>query len=192
MKLRSLLATGLIALTMCSTVFAAERYDGNKIIAGEGIPEGYYCLYNTSETRSASYSIKNGSYKLVNDTFNYNAIVYLDSDDVLYMENCYAVPLDDARINPINEFMGEVGTHIRPGEYQLVFLRDSSQSGLCTIYNSIDFHNYYDDDEDNDAEEDNIEKEVKVSNGSDTTIELEEGQYVKLDGCYLTDVDDDD
>ena len=114
----------------------------------------------------------------------------MDSDDVLYMENCYAVPLDDARINPINEFMGEVGTHVRPGEYQLVFLRDSSQSGLCTIYNSIDFHNY--DDEDTDAEEDNIEKEVKVSNGSDTTIELEEGQYVKLDGCYLTDVDDDD
>ena len=41
MKLRSLLATGLISLTMCSTAFAAERYDGNKIIAGEGIPGGY-------------------------------------------------------------------------------------------------------------------------------------------------------
>ena len=57
MKLRSLLATGLIALTMCSTVFAAERYDGNKIIAGEGIPEGYYCLYKEKLPGLSKYVI---------------------------------------------------------------------------------------------------------------------------------------
>lgn len=185
----ALLASSMAFTAYASNAFYDETYTGNKIIAGEGIPSGTYCLLRSSETKQGSYSIKSGSYKLINDTFGYNAIIYLEPDDVLYMENCYAVPIDDARINIANEFMGEVGTHISAGDYEVHFLRDSSQTGLCTIYDTIDFHFY----EDKDDTAEDHSKETKISNGSEgTQIKLEEGQYVKLDGCYLTGIDEDE
>lgn len=165
-------------------------YTGNKVVAGEGIPAGEYCLFNSSETKDASYSIKSGSYRLINDTFPYNVIVDLQDDDVLYMENCYAVPLSDAKINPINECMVKVGEHIKAGKYTIKFFRDNSQTGLCSVYDSLDFHED-EDDPDGTTIEDH-QKITKISNGGDTEITLKEDEYVKLDGCYLYDVEDDD
>lgn len=164
-------------------------YSGNKIVAGEGIPAGEYCLFNKSETKSANYSIKSGTYRLISDTFSYNAIVDLDADDVLYMENCYAVPLEEAKINPINECMVKVGEHIKAGKYSIKFLRDNSQTGTCVIYDSLDFHED-EDDPDGTTIKDH-QKVTKISNGGDTEITLEDDTYVKLDGCYLYDVDED-
>lgn len=190
----ALLLTSVVLALGCSVVALAKSghyddiYEGNKIIAGDGIPSGMYCLYNKSETKSASYSVKSGSYRLISDTFKYNAIVYLEDDDVLYLDSCYAVPLEDARINPVNECMVEVGEHIPSGKYRVMFLRDNSQSAVCTIYDTLDFH----DEEDEDETAEDVSETKKISNGSDAEIELEEGQFVKLDGCYLYDLEDED
>ena len=107
---------------------------------------------------------------------------------MLYLDSCYAVPLEVARINPVNECMVEVGEHIPAGKYRVMFLRDSSQSAVCTIYDTLDFH----DEEDEDETAKDVSETKKISNGSEAEIELEDGQFVKLDGCYLYDLEDED
>lgn len=196
--LSSLFALSMTALALCSGSFTSlandasdfykDVYDGNKAIVGDSIPSGYYCLYNKKDNKNASYSIKSGTYVLISDSFRYNEIVYVEDDDILYLTNCYAVPLENARINPVEECMVEVGEHIKEGKYKLEFMRGSSNSATCTVYDSLDFH----DEEDDDTDIEDLSETTKISNGSDTEIELKDGQFVKLSGCRLIDVDDDD
>lgn len=173
-----------------ATDFYNTVYDGTRLIAGDDIHPGYYCLYNNKDNKEASYSIKSGTYILINDTFRYNAIAYLEDGDSLHMTNCYAVPLEEARIIPVEDCMVEVGNHIKPGQYKIEFVRGSSNSATCTVYDTLDFHSN-NDKEDKDLAEEKSEV-YKVSNGSKAEVELKDGQYVHLSGCKLIDIDEDD
>lgn len=194
-KLTTLLLCGALSIsgTLLSfandaSYFYNDTYEGTKFIIGESMPDGYYCLYNTKDNKKASYSIKSGSYVLISDSFKYNAIVYVEDADVMHLTNCYAVPLDQARINPVEECMVMVGEHIPAGTYELNFMRGSSNTGTCTVYETLDFH---DDFEEDDTTVEDVSKVTKISNGSTTKVELEEGQYVQLSGCRLVTIEED-
>lgn len=195
-KLTTLAICGALSVSSAIMAFAAndasyfyrDVYEGTKIVIGKDMPDGYYCLYNTKDTKNASYSVKSGSYVLISDSFKYNAIVYVEDDDILNLTNCYAVPLDLARINPVEECMVLVGEHVPAGKYKLDFVRGSSNTATCTVYETLDFHD--EEDEDDTTVEDKSDV-TKISNGSNTTIEVENGQYLKLSGCRLVTITDD-
>lgn len=176
----------LLSFANDASYFYNDVYEGTKFIIGESMPNGYYCLFNTKDTKKASYSIKSGSYVLISDSFKYNAIVYVEDDDVMHLTNCYAVPLDQARINPIEECMVMVGEHIPAGTYQLDYLRGTSNAATCTVYETLDFHDEYEEDK---TTVEDVSEVTKISNGSTTKVELEEGQYVQLNGCRLITVE---
>lgn len=165
-------------------------YEQSTLEVGEDIPSGEYCLFNSKDTGNASYSIKNGSKVLVSDSFKYNAIVYLENDDTLYLTNCYAVDYSEARIQPVEECMIKVGDdgQVKPGKYCIKFVRSSSTNATATVYSTIDFHNYDEDDEDSE----DTEKVYTVSNGGIRKLELKEGEYINLSGCKLMGLDEDD
>lgn len=190
-KLLTVLATGVMTMLMSTVAFASSKpndiYVGNKLIAGDGIPSGYYCLYNSKDTAYASFSIKDGTYLLANDSFKYNHVIYLDDDDVLYMSGCYAVPYDEARIITVDECMFKVGDQIKAGEYVVSFMRGSSGTATCTIWDTLDFHSELDDD----GKEVEFDEDVhKISNGSSTKIKLEDDDWVMLSGCRITGAED--
>lgn len=164
-------------------------YEGNTIEVGEDIPSGEYCLFASKDTSQASYSIKNGSKVLISDSFKYNAIVDLEDDDTLHLTNCYVVPYEDARIQPIEECMIKVGDdgQVKPGKYCIRFVRGNSFSGTATVYESINFH--YDEKDDDDEHDERV---YSVSNSGITKITLKEGNYVMLNGCRLLGVNEDD
>lgn len=163
-------------------------YEGNTIEVGDDISPGEYCLFASKDTSQASYSIKNGSKVLISDSFRYNAIVDLDDEDILYLNNCYAVPYEDARIQPVEECMLKVGDdgQVKPGKYCIRFVRGNSFSGTATVYEGIDFH-YDEDDKDNEHEE----RVYSVSNSGVTKVTLKDGDYVMLNGCRLLGVHED-
>lgn len=195
-RLATLAICGALSISSAMLVFANDAsyfyndvYEGTKIVIGKDMPADYYCLFNTKDNKQASYSVKSGSYVLISDSFRYNAIVYVEDDDVLHLTNCYAVPLDQARINPVEECMVMVGENIPAGEYGLEFVRGSSNTATCTVYETLDFHD--EEDEDDTTVEDKSEV-TKISNGSTGKVTVEEGQFVKLSGCRLTTIDKDD
>lgn len=166
------------------TIYENTSYE----IGGEMSP-GEYCLFASKDSAKASYSVKNGSKVLVSDTFNYNAIVYVEDSDLLYMTNCYAVPYSDARIQPVEECMIKVGDdgQVKAGEYCIRFVRGNSTSGTATVFKTLDFH-YTDDGEDADVEE----KIYSISGNGITKILLNEGDYVSLSGCRLMGITEND
>lgn len=167
-------------------------YEETTLEVGEDIPAGEYCLFNSKDTGNANYSIKSGSKVLVSDSFAYNAIVYLENEDTLYLTNCYAVDYSEARIQPVEECMIKVGDdgQVKPGKYCIKFVRSNSTSATATVYSTIDFHKY-DDDEDEDDDKD-TEKVYTVSNGGIRKLELKDGDYISLNGCRLMGLEEDD
>lgn len=163
--------------------FYDNTYEGSKLIAGDDIPTGYFCLFNSLDYKRGNFSIKSGTDTLISDSFAYNEIIYLEDDDVLHLNNCYAVPLNDTRIIAAGtDCMVEVGKQIPSGKYSINFLRDPSGTATCIVYKTLDFHEYV---KDKDANESDVKESYSISNGSKANVELHEGEYIKLDGCYL-------
>jgi len=157
-----------------------ESYDkSSRIEVGDDISEGRYVLFNNQDTRSASVSIKNDGKNILTDSFWYNYIIEVDDEDVIYLTNCYLVDYDDAYVFSPEEGFFEVGKHIDAGDYYIEWVR-GDKSANCVVYDKLYYTN---DDEYKDSSK--WRKTYSVSGNGHTKVELEEGQYVKLDGCRL-------
>lgn len=171
------------AVTYAATIIGPKDYyneiwTNSKVIAGDTIDAGKYALFNRSDRSLAEYSIKDGTHTLINDTFSYNAIVSLKDGDTLYMSNCYAVKLSEARIQPVDSCMVIVGDQIPAGRYSAEYWGGKNLKGTLTIWDTIDLH----------VDEEELNEESKtLYDGSDYSVELKEGQVVKLEGARLTD-----
>lgn len=185
-KLTTLCLIATLALSATTTAYAKtgpEDYyttyeDSGNLEVGDDIAPGEYVLFNKSDSRYATVSVRTDGRTVMSDTFWYNYIIKVEDGDRVYMSNCYLVDMDEAIVNSPEEGFFKVGEHINPGEYSVEWMRGDT-TGEAVSYTDL----YYSDDEEYKGGE--WRKSANVSKGGTTSIELEEGMYVKLSGCRL-------
>lgn len=194
---RKLVTLGLIAtlaLSATTTAYAKtgpdDYYDSYKssgnLEVGDDIPPGEYVLFNKSDTRNATVSVRTDGKTVMSDTFWYNYIIDVEDGDRVYMANCYLVDMDEALVFTPEEGFFKVGEHLNPGTYYIEWLR-GDDTGQATAYT----HLYYTDDEEyKDSGE--WKKTVNVSPSGSAEVTLEDGMYINLSGCRLVYDDKDD
>ena len=191
-KLLTMFMVATMALSVSVTAYAKtgpeDYYDSYEssghIRVGTDITPGEYVLFNKSDSKNATFSIRADGKTIISDSFWYDYIVKLDDDDDLYMANCYLVDIDEAKVYSPEEGFFKVGEHINPGTYYIEWIR-GSENAQATIYTDL---YYLDDDEYKNGD---WKKSAVVSRGGRYEVELPEGGYIKLSGCRLT-YDDED
>lgn len=186
---KRLITLGLVVVMALSSTTAAfaktgpEDYyssyeDSGNLEVGDDISPGEYVLFNKSDSRYATVSVRTDGRTVMSDTFWYNYIIKVEDGDRVYMSNCYLVDMDEAIVHSPEEGFFKVGEHINPGEYTVEWIRGDS-TGQAVSYTDL----YYSDDEEYKGGE--WKKSVNVSKGGTTDLELKDGMYVKLSGCRL-------
>jgi len=140
---------------------------------GKDISAGEYIIFASTTERPGYYCVSsdsNGDDIITNENFDYNAILTVCDSEYLDLSNSYAVPFDDVDELDTTGYTGmfKVGVHINSGEYELTSMEN--EDGYYCIYS--------------DSRCEEIE-----SNGifeKNRYIIVENGQYLKLDGCKLS------
>jgi hypothetical protein len=143
-KLLTLCMIATMALSVSLTAYAKtgpedyySSYEASSHLkVGTDIAPGEYVLFNKSDSKNATLSIRADGKTILSDSFWYDYIVSLDDDDDLYMANCYLVDIDEAEVYSVEEGFFKVGEHINPGTYYVEWLRGTS-NGQATIYSHL-------------------------------------------------------
>lgn len=186
---KKILTFGLVltmALSVSMTAYAKsgpqDYYDSyessSRLRVGTDISPGEYVLFNKSDSKNATVSVRADGKNIVSDSFWYDYIVTLEDDDTLYLGNCYLVDMDEAYLHSVEEGFFKVGEHLTPGTYYIEWMR-GDDTAQATVYNELYYSN------DPEYTEQNWKKSVSITKGSRGTVTLEEGQYIKLSGCRL-------
>lgn len=169
--------TILETTTEVTTEAVQERiYEASTYKIGSDMPAGEYILFSEAFT-SGYFQISSNSSGdfdsiIANDNFDTNSIVTLQDGQYFNMKRCYAVPIEDnPEVNIAGEGMFKVGLHIPAGEYKLTVSEDATGSGYLEV-SSNSMH-----DLSSIITNDNFE-------GS-TYITVSDGQYLKLNRCYI-------
>lgn len=167
--------TAKVGNSKYSCKITVKYYGASTYKVGTDIKAGTYCLYNTGKY-GAYYEIrKNASSDLdsiiENNIFNYNNIVEIKNGQYIKLQDCYAVPISEAKINTSGEGYFRVGKDIKPGTYKLAII-NNSDSGYYAIYSkagtSFDYllsNDYWE--------------------SGNNYITVEEGQFLELSRCKL-------
>ena len=152
-----------------------KKYKKQSYHVGKKFEDGYYVLYNTSDTDRASYAVFEGKevniYNTIStDTFKYNAIVEVKKGQTLYMEGCYAKEFSQAIVRPVGEGTFLVGTHIKEGKYKVKSI-NSSVAGMYVITSGWNSENQID--------------AMGLGSNSEVEIEVKNGQYLTIVGCKI-------
>lgn len=192
-RITTLMLVTSLALSFTMTSYAKtgpeDYYDSyessSHIEVGTDIAPGEYVLFNKNDAKNATISIRADGKTILNDSFWYNYIINVDDDDDIYLGNCYLVEFDEARVYSVEEGFYKVGEHIQPGKYVAKWIR-GGDSATVAIYSDLYYSN---DDEYTNGE---WKKTANISKGGSASLTVEEGDYIKLSGCYLLFDEDDD
>lgn len=184
-RARKCLAVMLIAVFSMSTVAYAkvgpdDYYDSyeqkTRYRIGTDIDSGKYVVFNTSDSKNASVTLKRDGENVLSDSFWYNYIVDVESGDTLNIVSGYLVDYDEAKDDIVSSEDGfyEVGEQIDPGTYTVEFIRSSDDTASFTVWTSLDYGDK------------TAYKSSNLSRGGTSKVTLEDGQYLQLSGCRLT------
>lgn len=96
---------------------------------------GVYVLFNNYSYDYADVTIiKNEN--IIVDKFKYNYIVSLNESDILQLNGCYAVKIEDAYVDTLDSGTYEVGRHIKSGTYSIK-TTDNKETGMALIYQDL-------------------------------------------------------
>lgn len=149
------------------------KYDEGMHKVGKDIPAGEYVLFSSSEI-PAYFEVSSNSKGtfdsiICNDNFAENSIVNLKDGTYLTMDRCYAIPINEAKVDVNKSGMFKVGLHIKAGEYKIVST-DDIMAYMEVATNSTHLF------------EDIITNDN--FNGS-KYITVEDGQYLMLERCKI-------
>lgn len=149
-------------------------YPDGKYQVGVDIPAGEYIAFGEAED-FPYYEIRSNddfsSYSDIIDNclFDYNAIFYLEDGQFLDLSDCTAYPLESApQIDPGKGEMYKVGYHIPAGACRLRQISDERTAYFTVLSKPTD------------DREDSIRYD---SFQGETTINVADGQYLRLQGC---------
>lgn len=186
-RLMALVMVATMALSVSMTAYAKtgpdEYYDSyensGRLKVGTDISPGEYVLFNKSDTKNATVSIRADGETILSDSFWYNYIVDLEDDEDIYLANCYLVELDEALVYSPEEGFFKVGEHIDPGTYEIEWIRGSERA-QATVMTELLYKN-----DSGYTGTGNWKRTKSIEIGSKDTVELTEGSYIKLSGCRL-------
>lgn len=180
---KGLSAVLVLNMLLCTNTYAStgpgDYYDSysknTRYKVGSTLDAGKYVLFNTSDSKNASLSVKRDGETVLSDTYWYNYIVELESDDVLNLVNGYLVEYEEAEDDIVSSEDGffEVGKQIDAGTYSVEFVRSSDDTASYTVWSNLSYSGS------------DTYKTGNISRGGSASVTLQEGQYVQLSGCRL-------
>ena len=145
-----------------------NKFPAGQYRVGTDIDPGEYVFF--SEASSAYFAITkdaNGRDIIENDNFSKDSILTIYEGEYLKLSRCYAVPIDEVDILPIDSAdMFKVGVHLPAGDYKLI--ADADSAYYCI---------YGDDRQSEIVSNDNFNNQSYIS--------VTDGQYLKLSRCHI-------
>lgn len=148
----------------------SNSYESGTYIIGEDMPAGEYVFFasGSSDGYFAVYDSKYSSDIKENAIFSYNSIMHVNIGEKIKLERCYAVPIDDAKVDTSGEGMFKIGTHLSSGNYHL----------KCTSSSREAYYSIFSDNEQNKIRDNDLFE-------GDAYISVNSGEYLVLERCEI-------